>query len=315
MKVLIVASGNFDDPYNNFAKHQTFVYEQIKELEKLGIIFDYYLIQGKGFKGYLNNIFKLRKKYKSSRYDIVHAHYGISGLLCLIGIIKPLVVTFHGSDVNDKKLNILSSVVALFSSFNIFVSKKLSDKIYFKSTKTTIIPCGVNLDLFYPESKKSARSKLGLDQNASYVLFSSSFNNLIKNYPLANQAIKKSAFKPMCLEIKNQSRDNVRSLLNACDLLLLTSFSEGSPQIIKEAMACNCPIVATNVGDISEIIYGVKECYLAEPVPENISQRIDLILLHKRRSNGRDSIAEYNNIHIASKINYIYKLVTSRKGL
>ena len=183
MKVLIVASGNS-------ATISPFVKEQGDSLKEIGLEIDYFLIKGRGITGYLKNYFNLIRLVKNNTYDIIHAHYGLSGLLATFQSHVPVVITFHGSDVNLNRTNFyLSFVASRLSDANIFVHESLSKKLNLFSDQTELIPCGVNLNLFKPIDKLASRDKLGLDQNYNYVLFSSSFNNKIKNAALAKLAL------------------------------------------------------------------------------------------------------------------------------
>ncbi len=101
-------------------------------------------------------------------------------------------------------------------------------------------------------------------------------------------------------------------MLNASNLLLLTSFSEGSPQIIKEAMACNCPIVATDVGDIKEVIGNTEGCYITSFNPDDVAAKIKLALDFNKRTNGREKIKPFDNELIAKKIYKIYTRIIEK---
>ena len=109
------------------------------------------------------------------------------------------------------------------------------------------------------------------------------------------------------IELKNYSRREVNLLLNAVDLALMTSITEGSPQFIKEAMACNCPIVSTNVGDVDEVIKNTDGCYIASDNAADISVKIIQALKFGKRTNGRSQIDHFDNKIISSKIIKIYQ--------
>jgi glycosyltransferase involved in cell wall biosynthesis len=299
MKILIVCSGN--PPRNekfNFFSHHVFIHEQIEQIKSsFNISFEIYSIKGKGIFGYLRNIRKLIKTIRVSNPDIIHAHYGTSGLLSIMQFKKPVIITFHGSDINDFKINILSSISAVFANHNIFVSNKLKDKILFiRPNFQSVIPCGIDFDTFFPIDKLSARQCLNWPLEQKAILFSSAFTNPVKNSQLAKEALKYVSQETHFVELKNRTRQEVNLMLNACDLLLLTSFSEGSPQIIKEAMATNCPIVATDVGDVKEVI--------------GDTIKIQQVLGLGTRTNGRDKIIRFNNKIIALEVFKIYQTVS-----
>ncbi len=302
MKVLIVASGNS-------AVISPFVKEQGDSLKEIGLDIDYFLIKGKGITGYLKNYFNLIRLVKNNTYDIIHAHYGLSGLLATFQSHVPVVITFHGSDVNLNRTNFyLSFLASRLSNANIFVHESLSKKLSLFSDKAEIIPCGVNLNLFKPIDKLASRDKLGLDHNYNYVLFSSSFNNKIKNAALAKLAL--SNFENIILlEMKGYSREEVHLLMNAVDILIVTSHSETGPLVVKEALACNCPIISTDVGDVKELANGTKNCYIVEYDAKQIEQRIRDILSSNKKSDGRAAVKHISLEKIATDVYSVYKRV------
>ena len=302
MKVLIVASGNS-------AVISPFVKEQGDSLEEIGLDIDYFLIKGKGITGYLKNYFNLNRLIKTNTYDIIHAHYGLSGLLATFQSHVPVVITFHGSDVNLNRTNFyLSFLASRLSDANIFVHESLSKKLSLYSDKAEIIPCGVNLNLFKPIDKLASRDKLGLDLNYNYVLFSSSFNNKIKNAALAKLAL--SNFENIILlEMKGYSREEVHLLMNAVDILIVTSHSETGPLVVKEALACNCPIISTDVGDVKELANGTKNCYIVEYDAKQVEQRIRDILSSNKKSDGRAAVKHLSLEKIATDVYSVYERV------
>jgi teichuronic acid biosynthesis glycosyltransferase TuaC len=315
MKVLIVCSGN--TPGNqifDLKLHHAFIYEQVSELEKSGVSFDFFYINGKGIYGYLKSILQFRKKIKTAKYDLIHAHYGLSAMVAAFQRKIPLVATFHGCDINRKRLNIVSSFVVLFSRANIFVSEYLREKIFIKTPqKNSVIPCGIDLKQFQPGDKHEARSVLNLDSSKKYILFASAKNIPVKNYSLSKKAVDQFPDAEL-LELSGRSREEVNLLLNACDVFLMTSFREGSPQTIKEAMACNCPIVSTDVGDVRNVTGNTWGCYICSFDPADAAAKLQLALEFAQtlgRTNGRGRIIEMglDSVTAAGKIIELYKKV------
>lgn len=302
MKVLIVYAGNKGEtPMSPFVK------EQHDSLIKLGLIIDDFQIIGNGIKGYLRNLPKYRKKIKLFKPDIVHAHYGISGLFANLQRLTPVVVTYHGSDINIRKIRVISKVSILLSKYNIFVSNKLLKKVNTK--KSCVIPCGIDSSLFYPINKEIARKKLGLDKDKKYILFSSTRTNPIKNFKLAKESIELLNNKNIeIIDLWGYTRIETNLLFNAVDIALMTSLSEGSPQFIKEAMACNCPIISTDVGDVKDNILHIDNCFIAND-KETIANNIKEIIENNCRSNGSEKISKFDNKIIANKIFEVYKNV------
>jgi|WetSurMetagenome_2_1015567.scaffolds.fasta_scaffold00034_57 teichuronic acid biosynthesis glycosyltransferase TuaC len=315
MKVLIVCSGNFPEPEKNFPTSQAFVSDQIISLEQnFGVSFEIFLIKGKGFLGYARNRKLLRQKLKNEKFDLVHAHYGLSGLLAILSTTLPVIVTFHGTDINNFITRIICLSDMLFANHSIFVSEKLRKKIWFRFPGTSVIPCGVDTGIFYVTDKKVARKESGLQPDKKYILFASSFSNRVKNYPLAEKAAGLMKTKAEILELTGMSRQQVSSILNAVDVVLMTSFTEGSPQVIKEAMACNCPVVSVDVGDVRNITRDAEQCFITSWDPAEIAFSLDKVLTEGSRSNGREIIKEYDNKIISGRIYEIYTSLTAGKA-
>jgi glycosyltransferase involved in cell wall biosynthesis len=315
MRVLVICSGNPDNQHLSFEEDKVFVHEQIQAIRKKGIKVDIYKIIGKGIKGYLKNLKLVKQQIRKGNYDLIHAHYGLSGLLAVMQRIRPVVVTFHGSDVNLFKNNLISSLVSFSAGWCIFVASKLYNNIFFKPKKRySIIPCGVDMDVFYPKEKNEARRKLGLSDQKRYILFTSAFSNKVKNFPLAKKSVKLIENVTL-LELKDYSRNEVNLLLNAVDLLLMTSICEGSPQVIKEAMACNCPIVSTDVGDVKELFENVAGCYLTSFKLEDVVKNINKALEFGKRTQGIDRVKCMDNSNIADEILKIYSMLRTKKDV
>jgi teichuronic acid biosynthesis glycosyltransferase TuaC len=320
MKVLVVSSGNS-------GQVSPFVNEQVESVKSLGVEFELYNVQGHGISGYLKNFLPLRRKIRTFLPDIIHAHYGLSGLLSLLakGRVQ-LVTTFHGNDINSmhplKTLKpnwnkMLSRVVHLGDHYSIFVTEDIANQIKAKPIKSEIIPCQVNLDTFYPIDKIEARECLKLSSLKRYVLFSSSFSTPIKNYPLAKEACLHFDNLEL-IELSGYTRQEVNLLLNACDLALITSYNEGSCQFIKEAMACNRPIVSTRVGDSDWIFGNTEGCYLTKDATEdviiNIKKALDFSDT-KGQTKGRERIIELglDSGTIAGRVYGVYKKILKNR--
>ena len=299
MKILIVASFN----KGFFAP---FILEQSAALEQLGHTVHYFGIQGHGIWGYVRNYNGLKRIIQDYKPDVIHAHYGLSGLLSVLQRRVPVVTTFHGSDINNRKVLPFSRLAMKLSAFTIFVSQKNVD-IARPTEKFALLPCGVNTDNFRMLSKHNARLQLHLDTTKTYVLFAGSFSNRVKNPELAEKAIALLNNVEL-IELKGYSRVEVNYLMHAVDAALMTSHSEGSPQFIKEVMACGCPLVSVDVGDVKEITAGVDGCYLVSRDPKQIAEKLQLAIDFNKRTQGRQRIMELglSNDLVAKKLIDIY---------
>ena len=380
MKILIIAS----DKGGRFAP---FIEEQIAALEAHGVQIIRYGVTGHGIMGYLRELPALRRFIRAERPDIVHAHYGLSGLLANLQRLVPVVTTYHGSDINKPNIRRFSRIAMRLSAHNIFVSARnvalalgeaqAQCTLYIVQckgeensgaettastqpegrlhhtpyTKHTLLPCGVNLTDDQLTSRAEARQALGIADDAKLVLFAGAFDNAVKDAPLAQEAVmvlKRMISQPLegvdssgnnrsneceirmllmlssnnnnprfvaeleLKELKGFSRVQVNHWMCAANCLLLTSKTEGSPQVIKEAMACGCPIVSVDVGDVAERVSGVEGCYVVRTrEPKDIAEALQKALVYEGKTNGRERIQEMglSNEQVAKRLIAIYESV------
>ena len=316
MKVLFVSSGNTD------FKKIPFIESQEKSLIDQGISVDHFLIMGKGLKGYAQNIAALRKMIQSGNYDLLHAHYSYSGWIALFtGTSLPIVVSYMGSDVyglvNESGQRTLKSYQEIFISKSLqpFVdkiivkSKNLEDYIYLKK-KASLIPNGVDFEKFQPRDKKLARAKLDLPLEKEIVLFLGSDANPRKNFQLCKEAF--DTIKQENWELVHPypiDADLIPYYLNAASVLVLTSYLEGSPNVIKEAMASNTPIVATDVGDVREVIGKTEGCYLCSFDVQDVAKNIQQAINFGRPTMGRTNTSHLEINTIARRLIELYESV------
>jgi len=306
MKILIVCS-------SNSGSIAPFILEQGDALTGIGVVVEYLTIRGKGIAGYLGNYKKLLAKINGFNPDIVHAHYGLSGLLANLQRKVPVVTTYHGSDINKAWIFRFSRLCMILSAHNIFVSSKNLTTSGLTRNQS-LIPCGVDINLFSPVDKVLARKDMGLDNAFTYILFAGAFQNKVKNAALA-QASVAGIPKVTLLELKDYSREQVALLMNAVDVALMTSFTEGSPQFVKEAMACNCPVVSVPVGDVSEVLTGVEGCYISTYEPADVAEKIRLVLETGKRIEGRERIIylKLDSDSVARRILEVYNSVIFKR--
>lgn len=292
-------------------RYAPFITEQVDAIEKKGVECRYFGVDGKGIVGYLRQIPKFLKAIREFRPDIIHAHYGLCGLLANCQRRIPVVTTYHGSDINNPRVLRLSKRSIRRSRFNIFVSQK--NVVIARPRKDfALIPCGISLEDYPVIDKEDARRQMGLEPSAKYVLFAGAFDNPVKNAPLAKEAMRQVP-EAVLLELKGFSRPQVATLMQAVDVFLMTSLTEGSPQVIKEAMACGCPIVSVDVGDVRERIEGIEGCFLSERDPEALARTIKNSLAHGDRTQGRATIEKngLSNDIIAARIISVYERLLS----
>ena len=280
MKVLFVSSAN----RNGIS---VIVQAQGKSLQKEGVQVEYFSIIGKGYIGYLSNIRKLRKVIDEINPDIVHAHYSLSAFVASLAGAKPLVVSLMGSDV--KVGGLLKNFISFFQWFFSWKAIIVKSEDMYQSLgirKVVVIPNGVDLKFFYPKKETALKEDHNFPVKKLTFLFLANPSRIAKNFPLADQAFKLIQDDRVELQIVyNIDHDGVPQVINAADVILLTSLWEGSPNIIKEAMACNKPIVSTNVGDVVWLFGDEPGYFLASFEPDDVALKI-LLALDFVKKNG-----------------------------
>ena len=310
---------------NNFLSNQLpFVTEQGESLRAAGCEVDYFLVRG----NYIKAVGTLKKKIREFKPDIVHAHYGLSAITAELQRLVPVVTTFHNGETHSWYINFITSLMSLRAKHVVYVAQHIRDLVYFKARNYSIIPCGVSLEDCFLMDKSEARKQLGWDSDKKYIMFGGAFSNLRKNYELLRQAVelvKSEEIRGKSIEIvemRGLSREQCVLRMNACDVFALPTKNEGSPQALKEAMACNCPIVATDVADIKHLLGDLPGHYLLpnkkgngawwvgdEHSAEELAELLKQALAFEGRTKGRDRIVElgYTNELVAKKIIEIYK--------
>lgn len=304
-----------------------FIREQVDALRAQGCECVYYYIKGRGLFGYLREAPGLRKKIMAWKPDVVHAHYGLSCLVANLATRSvPVVSTYHGSDINVDSVRRFSKIAIWLSAWNIFVSKRnmvLAGAV--EGKKCSLIPCGVSLSEDQLQSREEARKALGWKTDEKKVLFAGAFDNDVKQPELAKQTVaelraKSPELRVELIELKGYTREEVNRLMCACNCLLMTSRTEGSPQVIKEAMVCGCPIVSVDVGDVAERTEGVDGCFVVksreprdkrEELIHELTKALEKAIAFDGRTNGREKILEegLTNEQVAKRIIEIYKQV------
>lgn len=305
MKVLVVCSFKEGLPENM----APFVREQMEALRRKGLTCDVFLVRGKGVSGYLKQFKPLKARIESFNPDVIHAHFGLCGLLANLQRQVPVVTTYHGSDINDKKVLPFSRWAMRLSAWNIFVSRKTL-KIAKPKKNYSLMPCGIDLTELQLTEKREARKWMHLEESKKYVLFAGAFDNAVKNAPLAKEAVSLLRDDNVeLLELKGYTRDEVTLLMCAADAFLMTSFTEGSPQVIKEAMACGCPIVSVDVGDVKERLDGVEGCYVSTTrEPQEMAVLLKKAFGFKDKTRGREKIITdgLDNVQVVEKLMSLY---------
>jgi glycosyltransferase involved in cell wall biosynthesis len=305
MEILFVSSGNTKNGISPI------VHNQGTSLKDIGHDISFFTIKGKGIKGYLSHIFILRKFLKNRTFDVVHAHYSLCAITASLAGTKPLVVSLMGSDIKTSAT--LKYCIKIFKT--IFWKKVIVKSSDMKSTANfkdvNVVPNGVDFEKFQPMEREKALAVTGWNPKKKHILFPSNPKRKEKNYQLAKAAFEKmnddTVELHLLIDIPNEL---VPVYLNASDVILLTSLWEGSPNVIKEAMACNCKIVTVPVGDVEQVIADTLNCFIVKFNIEDVCSKLIKSLALPRKTNGREKIAYLDSNIIAKQLITIYNTLT-----
>jgi len=306
LKVLVITNmyPTHDRPF-----HGTFVEKQVESLRQKGVEVDVLYVDGVSSKlNYIWGFPRLWAKLLMNRYHLIHAHYVFSGIIARAQFVCPVVLTHHGSQVFQGWQASMCRILTPFMDRAIVVSHEMKDKG--KLTKSYVIPCGIDFQLFIPIPKKQAREELGLPQDKKLILFAGEYFRPIKRFDIVQVATKLLQERHPDAElvlVAKKPLDEVPKYMSACDVLVLVSDGEGSPMVIKEAMACNLPIVSVPVGDVPEVIEGTQGCYLCSQEPKDVADKLELALQWGKRTDGRKKIGHLEIGAISQQIISLYQ--------
>ena len=289
------------------------ILNSIKGFEKLNIEIQLeYLGNLRSTKNIFNKIKYLKKASKD--YDLIHFIKN-----------KPKIISLHGSDFNvnagNIELNNFHTRLARFLSLRamlhydhiISVSKRMKNEIenIFPFKRVSSIPYPIIMEDFYPINKELAREKLNIGLDKILILFNiANINASVKRFTLAKEAVtlvQKKLSNVKLHIVNNVSYSAVPLHVNACNLILLTSKSEGWPNAIKEALACNIPFVSTDVSDLSYIADKEESCKISEPIASEISKNILNVINYNKKIDLRKYVQDMDIQNTCNKIENLYK--------
>lgn len=320
IRVLMVTS---EWLWNSWGGPAVFIARQADFLRREGVDVDLFPFRGaRNPRNYLAAWKEVHRRLESGRYDLVHAQFGQSGVTALPKLV-PLVVTFRGDDLegiigerghyipSGWLLRSVSRMVASRADASIVVSDHM--KRYLPgSVAAHVMPSGLDLDLFRPEPRDAVRRRLGLPLDQRLVLFVGNPALARKRHALAQAAVDsvRQSMPVRLLVGWEMTHRQIADLMNACDALVVASMQEGSPNSVKEALACNLPVVSVPVGDVPLRLQGIAGCELcADDRVETIAAALERVLRRGERIDGRPAVQNLDERLLARQLIQIYRSV------
>jgi len=302
----------------------SFIASQAKSLSRASVAVDVLYVRGfLGVQAYVKALIEIPRVARSASYDLIHVHTGHMAAVSVRCRRQPLVISFCGGDLlgepresgitRKSKIEVaLFRQVARTATLTITKSEEMEHALPLAlRTRNYILPNGVDLDVFAPRSRHAARAALGWDIGEKVILFLGDPKDPRKNVALAREAVEMVQTRMPSARLHvawGVSPHEVPTLMNGADCLLFPSRSEGSPNVIKEAMACALPIVATPVGDIPERLSGVRDCYVREASPAALAEALVRALEGGRAGDARAAVGSLGIGIVASRLTEIYDI-------
>jgi glycosyltransferase involved in cell wall biosynthesis len=297
-----------------------FIVRQVEFLRKAGVDVEVFAFRGaKKPLRYLQAWFRVHRRIRQGSYDVVHAQWGQSAIIALPTRL-PLVVTFRGGE-GEMPVGRGGNYIALehfLRAICLFVARRATELVlvsphlqqFLPHRQFHVIPSGLDFSKLPLIPQAEARRQLGLPMATPLVLFVGDPNEARKRYGLARQIVSRldDDLQAELVLAWNVPHQTIPVYMSACDAFLFTSMWEGSPNVVKEALACNLPVVSTAVGDVSERLKGVTGCSVfAEVDVEEMADALKAILQRRQRIDGRRAVSDLDENLLAQKMIAVYQ--------
>jgi glycosyltransferase involved in cell wall biosynthesis len=291
-----------------------FVRDQVDDLRRRGLHIDVYSFDGRRKKrAYADAAAEIRRLAQRRDFDLVHAHYGLSGAIALMQRRLPIVTTFHGSETGYIRWQWIISFAVARMSTPIFVSMQGAAAL--RCPLAAVIPVGVDTDLFQPRDRDVVRGNLGWDRSTPHVLFPGARANRRKQVDLFDAAIDELERRGAVVRrvyLEGLTRRVAADVIAACDAVLMTSEWEGSPLTVREALASNVPVISVEVGDVRDVLDGLPACAVTNRDPQKLADAVAAALAAPRDGRLRKRALETSRELVAERVESLYREVATR---
>ena len=238
----------------------SFVRDQVQALLRIGEVkLDVFAFEPGGYGAYTRASRELGRRFRGERFDIVHAHFGLSAWPARAVPARGRVVTLHGTDLEHPRSRAITLAGLRFSDLVGVTSHSLAARIprWARSpTRVKVLPAGVDLERFHLIDRAEARGALGLDPAGRYVLFPADPGRREKRFDRAQQLLDGDHATEL-LTLGDVDPGDVPTHVNAANAVVVTSERESFGLATLEALACDVPVLSTPVGVAPEALEGV----------------------------------------------------------
>jgi teichuronic acid biosynthesis glycosyltransferase TuaC len=298
----------------------SFVHDQVRALQRLDDLeLDVFAFEPGGYSAYTRASRELGRRFRGERFDIVHAHFGLSAWPARAVPARGRAVTLHGTDLEHPRSRAITLAGLRSSDIVGVTSQTLAARVprWAASPKhVQILPCGVDLGRFIRIDRRDARERLGLDPDGRYVLFSADPSRPEKRFDRAQQLLDGLDDAPTLLTLGHVDPTEVPVWVNAANAVLVTSERESFGLAALEALACDVPVLSTPVGVAPEALAGVEGA-LCAPFDETVwraALQTHLAAEDPRLADGRTHAAPYSSDACAQKVLEAWTELLDRRG-
>lgn len=305
----------------------TFVRTQVESLRGLGVEVEVFATPTEASRlNYLRGAREVRRRVTREQFDLIHVHFGLCGLMTLGQSRCPVVISYCGGDLIHRyepliswRNRVISRWLARRASAVIVKSQEM--KRLLGDPRAHVIPNGIDLQLFRPLDRTWARQQLGLAPDRLSVLFVGDYaGSRVKGFDLVEQAVARLASllperEVDLIPVYGEPQERLPLYMNAADVLAVASLWEGSPNAVKEALACNLRVVSVDVGDVRQLLGADPDCRIVARIPEAMAQALSELLSPPRRGSGRERMRALSSVAVARRVLGVYEEVLNGRSV